>query len=106
MTWVKIKNKKADVWSFEVNNELEGKYTGMKENVGKNNSRLYYVEKTDGEEVAFWGSALLDSQMKSVTIGLPIRVRYLGMAKSEKTKRSYKNFEIEVDEDETQQIAN
>jgi len=97
MTWVKIQPKNTDTWNFEVNNELEGKYKGMKENVGKNNSRLYFVEKTVGEEVSFWGSSLLDNQMRSVPVGSFVRIHYLGMAIAEKSKRSYKNFEIEVD---------
>ena len=51
-----IKYKKitsnADIWDFKNNEILEGKYTGLKEGVGKNNSILYYIEK-DGAEFAF-----------------------------------------------------
>lgn len=89
----------SDIWDFEETGELEGEYTGMKEGVGANNSKLYYIKSGDGKEVAFWGSTLLDDQMRSVGIGSQIRIKYLGMEKSPKTGREYKNFETEVWED-------
>ena len=99
MKFSKVNPKNTDTWNFDVNSQLEGKYISVRENVGPNNSRLYYVETTDGE-VAFWGSALLDALMKSVLVGSFIRVLYKGTVKSEKTKRSYKDFEVEVGEEE------
>jgi len=95
----KVNPKKTDTWDFEVNNQLEGKYTSIRENVGPNFSRLYYVE-TDNGEFAFWGSTLLDALMKSVPIGSFVRVLYKGTVRSEKSKRSYKDFEVEMGEEE------
>ena len=95
-----IKYKKitsnADIWDFKNNEILEGKYIGLKEGVGKNNSILYYVEK-DGVEFAFWGSTLLDDVMKKVIVNSMIRIKYLGLAKS-KSGSEYNNFEVSVGE--------
>ena len=99
MQWKKINNT-ANIWNFELMSELEGTYVGVKENVGENNSRLYYIKKIDGEEVAFWGSALLDDLMRSVSVNACLRIRYLGKEKSNKTNREYKNYEIELGEEE------
>ena len=95
MKWEKISNK-ANIWDFELNAELEGTYAGMKENVGKNNARLYFIKKTSGEEASFWGGTILDDLMVSVPIDSSVRIRYLGKAKSKNSDREYKNFEIEL----------
>jgi len=98
MKWKEITNNE-DIWEFEEMGELEGKYTRIREGVGMNNSNLYCVEK-DGKEVAFWGNTLLNNMMRSIQIGSMIRIKYLGTAKSKKTGQDYKNFKIEVGEEE------
>lgn len=57
------------VWDFKQpgKEKLVGIYRSVKK-AGKKNSNLYTFE-VDGEEITFWGTAVLDSRMKSVDFG-------------------------------------
>jgi len=83
----------AEMWNFEEKNELEGLFVRREDNVGPNNSKVYYVN-VNGEEVCFWGNTVLDNQLAGVIEGKRVKVNYLGKAVSPKTKREYKNFEV------------
>ena len=86
-----------EAWKPEKkDDEIIGLYTNKEENVGPNNSNMYYIEnlKTH-EEMGIWGSTALDSQMARVKIGEEVKIVYLGLTAS--TKRAgakYKNFKV------------
>lgn len=86
----------GDTHDFDISPELVGIYVGVENNVGPNNSKLYTIEKEDGEKITFWGSTVLDRWMQQASIGDDLKIVYLGTDKNEKTGRSYKNFEVLV----------
>ena len=91
---------KSDIWDFEKLGPLEGEYMSVKEGLGSTNSKLYLVKTEAGKEVSFWGGTAIDNQMKDIQIGAKIKVTYHGLVKSKKSSREYKNFEVEVWEEE------
>lgn len=90
--WQKAEMNPA--WDFESKKELIGVYVSKEENVGRNQSNLYNFKVADGSMVSMWGSTLLDSRFKSIPVGVEVKIVYLGKAKSDRTGREYKNFEI------------
>lgn len=92
--WNIISDKnEAKQHDFELTPVLQGVLSNVKKNVGTNGSTIYEV-KVNGEIVSFWGSSLLDTKLTQCEIGDEIRVKYLGKKTSEKTKRTYKDFEV------------
>ena len=95
-----LKNSGGDInvkWDGEPF-DIEGYYTSITENTGsKQNSTIYKLKKEDGNELIFWGSAVLDDQMTKVELGDYIMIKYLGKAKS-KAGSLYHIFEVFVDE--------
>ena len=98
MTWKKIEPELTEAWNFENSATLEGEYFAKKESVGRKKSSLYFVKIGNGQETCFWGSALLDSRMKEIPFGARIMVKFLGTETSEKTKRTYKIYEVWTDD--------
>lgn len=87
----------AETWKpEEENDEIVGLLVRKEENVGPNNSRMYYLESPDTHlEVSVWGTTALDNQMSRVKIGEEVKIVYLGLVAS--TKRAgakYKNFKV------------
>jgi len=92
--WIKATATSAPAWDFEKTKECEGLYTGKTEKVGPNNSNLYNFEKKDGTTFSVWGNTLLDRIFQGISVGEEVKIEYLGKAKSEKTGREYKNFDV------------
>ncbi len=91
-------------WDFEQNPELIGKYKGVKENVGKNESNLYTIEYKD-EDYKIWGTAVLDTRLKGIEPDKTLYIKYLGKEKSNKTGRNYKNFKVyHIPNEESEQL--
>ena len=44
---------------------IVGTFVSMKEGVGPNNSKIYFIERNDGGVVGIWGSTILDSKFLS-----------------------------------------
>lgn len=89
-------------WQLKDNDEIEGIYRGVKEDVGDNHSRLYTIEANRNDHQGMykvWGSVVLDDRMDSAKIGNQIKLVYLGKIKSEKGGRSYHNYELYIDVD-------
>jgi hypothetical protein len=86
----KSDNKMHD---FDVNPTLQGVLVNVKKGVGANNSTIYEV-KVGSETVAFWGSSVLDARLEQVSVNDEVRIKYLGKKKSDKTGRTYKEFEV------------
>ena len=86
---------KAPVWDFEKDGEsIEGVFTSVSIDVGRNKSRLYEITTPDGEVYALWGSTVLDSRMESVAVGDYIRITYKGKETSNRTGRTVKIFDL------------
>jgi hypothetical protein len=100
MSYRKVTMSDIPVWDFVRNSSLEGVYQRKKENVGPNKSSMYFFELTDGSVFAVWGNTVLDGKMASAPIGSQLRITYLGTKKNEKTGRTYKDFEVELWEEE------
>jgi len=96
--WIKVEGitqNDATMWEYENEDDtLSGVYKGRKENVGPNGSNIYYVETKDEGVKSFWSSALLDDRFKNIQEGDEVKLVYKGKQKSEKTGRSYHNFEV------------
>ena len=90
--WKKLEIE--DTHDFDSSPELEGTFVGVENDVGPNNSKLYTIEKEDGEKITFWGATVLDRWMRQANIGDDLKIIYQGMAKNDKSGRSYKNFEV------------
>lgn len=93
--WIKIdtSSNESTNHDFKVNPELSGVYVSMKDNLGSNGSKLYSVRTSNGV-VDFWGSAVIDNKMARVPLGNEVLVKFLGEKKNEKTKRTYKDFDV------------
>jgi hypothetical protein len=101
MAWQKIgPSLTSDTWKYKEENEIEGKLIGWDENVGPNDSNMYQIQKSDGTVVGVWGTTLLDIQLKSVEIGVNVKIVYKGMNKSPKSGREYHDFDVYREEDE------
>lgn len=82
----------SDMHKFELNKSIEGKYTEINKEVGKNSSNVFKV----GEYV-FWGTAELDILMSKVTIGQQLRITLLDENFKFPTGRTGRHFKVEVD---------
>jgi hypothetical protein len=93
--WIKVdtSSNENSTHDFSVNVELTGVYIAMKSNLGANNSNIYEVRTPNGI-VSFWGSTVIDNKMKHVPLGNEILVKFLGEKRNEKTKRTYKDYDI------------
>lgn len=93
--WNIISNKTSESEShdFELNPVLQGVLKAVKRNIGANNSTIYEVE-SKGKLISFWGSTVLDPRLEQVSIGDELRITYKGKKKSEKTGRTFKDYEV------------
>jgi len=91
--WEKVVPVLTETWDFDKNNELEGTFVEVKNNVGPNESNIYHI-KTDKEEVAIWGNTVLDGRLKDFQKGQFVKIVYNGESTSEKTGRTYKDFDV------------
>lgn len=80
--WKKIEQSPAH--DFEEKPEFIGVFTYKEENVGPNSSTLWHFEEKGGEDVAIWGSTVLDSRLKHVKEGEEVRIVFVGLAKEAK----------------------
>src|SRR3990172_8385810 len=93
MTWSKVNTFDNKAWDFLQNPVLEGEFIEVKTDVGTNKSNMYTLKVDDGSEVQFWGSTVLDNQMKVIETGEQIKIHYLGKAKGKRGQ--YKNYVVE-----------
>lgn len=98
--WKKLESSSNPKWDFEKDKELIGTLVLIETEVGPNSSNLYTLKKTNGELVSIWGTALLDNRFKKTEIGSEIKLVYLGKTQSEKTGRTYHNFDFFLAEEE------
>lgn len=87
-------------WDFEKDKEIVGTLVSVETEVGSNASNLYTLKKANDELVSIWGTTLLDSRFKKTEIGSEIKLVYLGKTQSEKTGRTYHNFDFFLAQEE------
>ena len=95
--WTEIKpttGENSVMWNYEEDKQIEGVYQGVKTNIGQNLSNIYSIKTNKGEVLSFWGTALLNDRLSGVVVGDKLKLIYLGKTKSEKTGRSYHNFQV------------
>lgn len=81
----------GDAW--DRTGTVRGVYFQRKEGVGQNLSNLYNLQ-TDKGMVGVWGGAVIDSKMSEVPLGSEVMITALGEKKSEKTGKSYNDYDI------------
>lgn len=95
--WIKVEgvsSEGSELWNYLEDKELVGIYKSKKENVGPNKSNMYFVEDKKGNLKSFWGTTLLDDRFSTIATGEEVKLVYLGKSTSEKSGRSYHNFDI------------
>jgi len=90
--WKRVEMSPA--WDYETQKEIEGVLIERKEKVGPNNSNMYMLELADQSIMGVWGTSVLDVRLGNLKVGEEVRIVYLGKTKSEKTGRSYHNFDV------------
>lgn len=92
--WKKVESAN-EAWKYEaVGDEVIGIYEKMEENVGPNESNMYTLRQPNGELIGVWGNAVLNARLGSIPYGDEVKIIYRGKTTSEKTGRSYNNFEV------------
>lgn len=97
--WTKVApqvTSEGEVHDFEKEPVLKGLFVEKLEGVGPNASNMYIVENEKHDKVKVWGNTVLDTRLKNLVPGDEVGIEYLGMEKSPRTGRSYKNFDVFV----------
>ena len=89
--WMKIDRNAFD---FKTNKELVGKLKEIVPNQFGGNDFL--IEKEGGETVLVFGKTALQSKMAGISIGKQVKMIYVGQKKSDKTGRTYEDYEVFV----------
>lgn len=89
--WIEVSTNSDEVWDGKA--VLQGVYLNKKDNVGPNESTMYFI-KTKDSEVGVWGSTVINNKMALVPFNSEIVIEPLGIVKSEKTGRQYKDYAI------------
>jgi len=80
-------------WNPEKENDsVVGVLKIIKEEVGKNKSRVYVLEN-NGRITNVWGSKVLDERMSIIALGEKIKIIYLGEKTGE--KRKYHDYKVQ-----------
>lgn len=106
MEWKQRKNKTNSgdfppMWDWDTNPELVGELLEIKENQGpKKNSKVYSLQKEDGEIVQFWGSKMIDDNLFPDDCGTKIKIVYSGKVrlKNGNNMRQYDVFTADIQE--------
>ena len=98
--WTKVEptsDGQQKAWStkdWEKNKTLQGVLTGVRENVGPNQSKIWTIEEPDGNRIDIWGTAVLDIRLADIPQGSEVKIEYFGSEKNPATGRTYKKFEV------------
>lgn len=91
-------NMDTEIFEKEKGNTLKGVYTGKRVNVGPNESTLYNVEQKGGEVMSIWSDSIVTNFFDNIPVGSMVEIKYLGKEKSDKTGRTYHNYDISYDD--------
>jgi len=86
-----------EIWTYENDGDvIEGVLVLKQEDIGDNKSMMFSIETLEGVKNV-WGSAVLDSRMKLVSVGTKIKITYKGLGEAKKGKNAPKIFKVEAD---------
>lgn len=92
--------ERNEVFKKEKGKILAGVYTNSRRiQTTQGVQNIYTVEQKGGVSLDVWGDSILDNFFPNIKIGTLVKVTYLGKEVSEKTKRSYHNYDIEYDDE-------
>lgn len=92
-----LSTSSAVIWEKK-GQSLEGRYLGSRKTTYENREVLIHQVATDPNTVVdVWESSALKN-LRLLPKGAAFRITYKGMRKSKKGRRSYKDFEIQVEE--------
>ena len=92
--WEEIKVGNAWDWDKD-GKEFVAIFMGKEEGVGPNNSKLYTFQLSDGSFRDVWGTTILDTRLKNVTMGEEVKIVFLGEKPSPNRKgKSYRDFQV------------
>jgi hypothetical protein len=98
--WIEVERnveekEKNNMWDPQAVGEfIQGIYIEKEENVGQFRSNLYTLG-TEGEEIKFWGSTVLDELMNKVPLGHEVLISYQGTKPSKKGKKPWKDYKVQ-----------
>lgn len=84
---------RAPIWNFQDQGPLVGKYIDTLNDIGRNNSNLHKFE-VNGDQWAVWGTAVLDSRLRSIALQTEVMVEYHGKKINRSTGRSFHDFKV------------
>jgi len=83
--------------SYKEEDFIEGILVGKDSEVGENKSWMYNIETSEGVKNV-WGSAILDSRMKFVKVGMKVKITFNGLGEGKAGRSPPKIFKVEVDD--------
>lgn len=86
------------VWTKE-GQTVEGIYIKLKENVGKNKSKIFVLLKDD-KYIAIWDSYQLTQAFSVIPFHSEVKIIFKGQVELEGTNKQIKNFEVQYCEPE------
>lgn len=91
--WIDASDNAGTAWDQK--KPIMGTLKAKREKVGPNGSNMYMLE-VEGEEglIGVWGSTVLDTKFEQIPVGSMVKVEFVGMTKSEKTGREFKNYKV------------
>ncbi len=81
------------MWDINSHNVIQGILKEVRHDIGQNNSSVYTLDTENGM-FDFWGSTVLDTRLKNVSIGQKVRIRYEGIKTNPNSGREYKDFKV------------
>lgn len=90
------KESTGNTWKPEEKGDaIEGLLVDVEKGVGENNSTRYTIQETKtGENFGVWGSAILDSRMKGIAVGMEVKITYQGLGDKKPGKNPPKLFTV------------
>jgi len=95
--WTKVSEATGEAWNWE-NGAVQGVYLEKRENIGENESNMYMLKDAKRAIIGVWGTTVVDAKMQAVEVGNEVRITPLGEKKSEKSGRTYKDYDVEYRE--------
>lgn len=93
--WEKVeRNNDDEVFLFDKEgDEIVGTLIDRESEVGPNKSWMYTIKTVEGT-FKIWGSANIDSALKTLELDTEVKILFKGMSHNERNNRDFKNFEI------------
>lgn len=87
----------GDMHEWVKDEPIEGKVTEIREDVGKNKSKVYKILTREGKDIQFWGTSVLNLKLDNVVIGQKVRITLIDPEFKFPNGRIGREFKVEVD---------